>query len=492
MTTLLERLLNTVSSRFRVNAGDWFVGDLTLQQGENVDLQKVGNVVTVNASLASKTRLRGNAAPYISGDLTLASGAGITVGQVGSTITFSSSASTSGIQRILTSDGNGGFEELLGPDLYLQGGTDSPVEVYRDDFENIRVDLDPEKILMSACAFGQAPLFGDITFKGGAGVTLVQTGQEIEIQAYALPAPYTAALNSGDLVITAPSVAGVASAIRTIGRPTTAVAGFGGLVQLKGGAAPSGTGGPVILSGGDGGTAGGDVQIAGGDGTAKGAVRFGYISAGLFTQRWSIGMNYIADSAGLTFGSRLWEQSGGIAATPWVFRTNLTGGTLATAISNTIASFEWKYDFSDTSRKPLELQYDRAIVSGKLVHKQAVSSKIRVEVDPVDVDTSSTTATTISSYTVGVSEMVTVTATLQHDNGTTNGRTVYTHTFRSNGAGAVTATGSAEDMSLASKALGHTQTITVASGVISVKVVAAAATATKHRGQVAYEIGSNA
>lgn len=262
------------------------------------------------------------------------------------------------------------------------------------------------------------------------------------------------------------------------------------IARLRYTASAVGTGNGWRIQGQDGTTQGGDVELAGGDGTAKGRVLFGYISAGLFNETLSWNHNTLNLGGGHTIASRAYTQSGGIAATPWLHTQDLTAGTLASAIAATIGAWRFRYTFSDTTRTPLELQYDRVIVSGRLSQQQAASSVVSAHVDNVSVDTATVTATPIASYTMGLGEIVTVTVALQHDNGTTSGRTLYTHTFRRSTGGSSSATGSAEDLSVPAKKLGHGATITLTGATIDVNVVAAAATATKHRGQVSWEIGS--
>lgn len=83
--SLLERLLAQGTSRLQSNGNAFLSGDVTLQQGTNVTLTQLGQVITVNASLAALTRLRANASPYISGDITFSGGG---VSQLGNTITI--------------------------------------------------------------------------------------------------------------------------------------------------------------------------------------------------------------------------------------------------------------------------------------------------------------------------------------------------------------------------------------------------------------------
>ena len=77
-SSLLEKLLAAAGLRLRVAAGAW-LPEVTLQQGANVTITELGNVVTIASSLAASTRVRANAAPYVSGDVTLLNGTNVTI-----------------------------------------------------------------------------------------------------------------------------------------------------------------------------------------------------------------------------------------------------------------------------------------------------------------------------------------------------------------------------------------------------------------------------
>ncbi len=61
--SLLERLLAGAASRLRANGNAYIGSDITLQQGTNVSLTQLGQVITIDASLAASTRVRANSSP---------------------------------------------------------------------------------------------------------------------------------------------------------------------------------------------------------------------------------------------------------------------------------------------------------------------------------------------------------------------------------------------------------------------------------------------
>ena len=124
---------------------------------------------------AGFSRLRVGAGAFLSGDITLQAGAGTTIDTAGNTITIASSGG----------GGGGGVTELqtldpasfTGP-VTLAGGVG--IDVYQDDGSTIGFAVDPSETLVKAKAFGQPDIVGTLTLKGGANVTLTQTGSQIE------------------------------------------------------------------------------------------------------------------------------------------------------------------------------------------------------------------------------------------------------------------------------------------------------------------------
>lgn len=158
------------------------------------------------------------------------------------------------------------------------------------------------------------------------------------------------------------------------------------------------------------------------------------------------------------------------------------------------AFYRFSYGTNSSLRIPLIIGYESVRVSGTItqVQPEAFSPSemdVTSECAP-SVSTSSTTPTLLTSLAVPTNRCVTVTVSCQHDNGTTTGRTVYSAVFRRGAGSASTETAAVDITPSSAMKKSHAVTIALNSNTIEIKVVAASATATKHRAQVAWEVGT--
>lgn len=250
---------------------------------------------------------------------------------------------------------------------------------------------------------------------------------------------------------------------------------------------------------------GGSIRLFSGDGaTESGGVKWGRqtIYGDVFTSgrldRLGIGFNIDEDTtetarinSGIGIGPLSFTkfQASATQSMEFGLESDTADGDLAFE-----AFYRFAYQTNASLRIPLIIGYESVRVSGTItqVQPEAFSPSemdVTSECAP-SVSTSSTTPTLLTSLAVPTNRCVTVTVSCQHDNGTTTGRTVYSAVFRRGAGSASTETAAVDITPSSAMKKSHAVTIALNSNTIEIKVVAASATATKHRAQVAWEVGT--
>ena len=279
MTSLLEKLLSSASTRLRVGAGPWISGDITAQAGAGMTIVDVGQTITISASGGGSalpspyTATIPVSGPYLDG-LLITGPAGSYPSTDPPPLVLRGRDNTD-----TTNDKNGGSVIVRGGDLALAnvGGNGGGSAILQGG--------DGPYPGAARMVGGTSPIGGGYCQLQGADATTADTpGGGIDLFGgdalgsaeggrFYFAGGFSPTGIGGGFSVACGSCGGGANGAAVSIAAGQSASGTGGTCELFGGPSVSGPGGPAGLFGGEGGgsSTGGGCQVSGGPGGATGS-----------------------------------------------------------------------------------------------------------------------------------------------------------------------------------------------------------------------------